>query len=245
MSKVTYPIYKASERIVFNANGTYTLLDTGFPKSISLNGKIGPFSVNTKDRGFFDSFINLTIPDGSKVTAILTPMDGYNCHLTQDSVTITDDEEDIPEHEFFLPFIPALVPSFIPEFMLPFDKNKLPIVEGTMNGTPIRFFFDSGARMTMFGEEELAGGKSSMGSYTEWMAMLKKHETLSVYDVALEFPCGLHYDGKGALVEDTEYLMAGRMMGIRAMLGIDFFNEYDLYFSTANARRGIALAKRK
>ena len=229
MSKVTYPIYKVSDRIVFNANGTYTLLDTGFPRSISIDGKIGPFSVATERKGFFDSFINLAMPDGSKVTAILTPMDGYNCHLTQNGVTITDGEEVVPEHDYFLPFVNAM----------------LPIVEGTMNGTPIRFFFDSGARMTMFGEEALTGGKPSTGSYTEWMAMLKKHKTLSVYDVALDFPCGLHHDGKGALVKDTEYLMSGRMMGIRAMLGIDFFNEYDLYFSTANARRGIALAKRK
>ena len=34
MSKVTYPIYKVSDRIVFNANGIYTLLDTGFPMSV-------------------------------------------------------------------------------------------------------------------------------------------------------------------------------------------------------------------
>ena len=99
--------------------------------------------------------------------------------------------------------------------------------------------------MTMFGEEGLAGGKASTGSYTEWMAMLQRNQTLHVYDMALDFPCGLHYDGKGALVTDVQYQMAGQMMGIRAMLGIDIFNHYDLYFSMANSRRGIALAKRK
>ena len=76
MSKVTYPIVKISDRIVFNAEGTYTLLDTGFPFSISVNGKIGPFNVKTKNKMFFDSFINLQAPDGSKVTAILSPIDG-------------------------------------------------------------------------------------------------------------------------------------------------------------------------
>lgn len=229
MNKVSYPFHKISDRIVFNAEGTYTLLDTGFPFSISINGKIGPFSVKTENKMFFDSFINLQAPDGSKVTAILSPMDGYNCHLTQDGVTITDKEETIPAHDYFLPF----------------EERQFPIVKGTMNGMPIRFFFDSGARMTMFGEEALAGGKPMTGSYTEWLAMLHQNATLPVYDVALEFPCGLHYNGKGALVQRQEYLMAGQRMGIRAMLGIDFFNEYDVYISTANEKRGIALSKRQ
>jgi hypothetical protein len=96
----------------------------------------------------------------------------------------------------------------------------------------------------MFGEEALAGGKPSTGSYTEWLAMLQQNQTLPVYDVTLDFPCGLHYDGKGALVQRQEYLMASQMMGIRAMLGIDVFNEYDVYISTANDKRGIALSRR-
>ncbi len=228
MSKVTYPIVKISDRIVFNAEGTYTLFDTGFPFSISVNGKIGPFNVKTDNKMFFDSFINLQAPDGSKVTAILSLMDGYNCHLTQDGVTITDEEEAIPEHDYFLPFV----------------GSPLPIVEGTMNGTTIRFFFDSGARMTMFGEEALAGGKSATGSYTEWLAMLHQNATLPVYNLALDFPCGLHYNGKGALVRRQEYLVASQRMSIRAMLGIDIFNEYDVYISTANDKRGIALSRR-
>ena len=228
MSNVTYPIVKINDRIVFNAVGNYVLLDTGFPHSVSFNGKIGPYNVGMQSKVFFDSFINLIAPDGSKVMAILSPMDGYNCRLTQNGITITDEEEAIPEHDYFLPFI----------------GGWLPIVEGTMNGTSIRFFFDSGARMTMFGEEALAGDKSMTGSYTEWLAMLRQNATLPVYDVALDFPCGLHYNGKGALVQRQEYLMASQRMGIRAMLGIDIFNEYDVYISTANDKRGIALSRR-
>ena len=214
MSKVTYPIVKINDRIFFNADGTYVLLDTGFlSRSVSVNGKIGPFNVGMRSKVYLDSFINLTAPDGSNITAILSPMDGYNCRLTQDGITITDEEEAIPEHDYFLPFVGGL----------------LPIVEGTMNGTSIRFLFDSGARMTMFGEEALAGGKSMTGSYTEWLAMLHQNATLPVYDVELDFPCGLHYNGKGALVRKQEYHMDGQMMGIRAMLGIDIFNEHDVY----------------
>ncbi len=97
----------------------------------------------------------------------------------------------------------------------------------------------------MFGEPELTSGKPATGSYTEWLAMIKQHATLPVYDVELEFPCGLHYDGKGALVQHQLYLMASRLMGIRAMLGIDLFQEYDLYLSMANGQRGIALTKRR
>ena len=140
-------------------------------------------------KAFFDSSIKLKTPDGAEVTAILSPNDGYNCHLTQDGVTITDEEEDIPSHDYFLPFV----------------VKRLPIVEGTVNGKQCRLFFDSGARMTMFGEEELAGGKPSTGSYTEWMAMIHQDQTLPIYDMALDFPCGLHYDGKGALVKDVQY----------------------------------------
>lgn len=228
MTKVTYPICKINDRIIFNDEGTYTLLDTGFPHSVSTNGKIGPFNVGTQAGFFFDSFINLTAPDGTKVMAILSPNDGYNCHLTQDGITISDEAEDIPAHDYFLPFVGGMGP----------------IVDGTMNGTHIRFFFDSGARMTMFGEEELAGGKPATGQYTEWLAMLHQNASLPVYDVDLDFPCGLHYHGKGALVRNQEYQNAGRMLGIRAMLGIDFFNDYDVYFSMANRKRGIALAKR-
>jgi len=229
MSKFTYPTYKIADRIIFNADGTYVLLDTGFPHSIAVNGKIGPFRVGRKAKEFFDNFINLDLPDGSKVTAILSPMDGYNCYLTPDGITISDEAEDIPEHDFFLPFI----------------EEMLPIVEGTMNGSKIRFFFDSGARMTMFGEPELAGGKPATGSYREWMAMLHKFADLQTYDATLDFPCGLHYEGKGALVNDIEYKMVSIMMGIRAMLGIDIFNTYDVYISATNRQRGIALRKRE
>ena len=229
MSKVTYPIVKINDRIFFNADGTYVLLDTGFlSRSVSVNGKIGPFNVGMRSKVFLDSFIKLTAPDGSNITAILSPMDGYNCRLTQDGITITDEEEAIPEHDYFLPFVGGL----------------LPIVEGTMNGTSIRFLFDSGARMTMFGEEALAGGKSMTGSCTEWLAMLHQNATLPVYDVELDFPCGLHYNGKGALVQKQKYLMDGQMMGFRAMLGIDIFKEYDVYISTANDKRGLALSRR-
>ena len=235
MSKVTYPIIKVAERVFFNDGGKYVLLDTGCPMSIAIDGKIGPFAVNAESEKFIDDFINLTMPDGSKVRAILSPMSGYNCLLTQTSVTVTDGQEALPEHDYFLPFV---------ETAHPWMREKLPIVEGAMNGTPIRFFFDSGARMTMFGETELTGGRPAVGSYTEWMGMLHKHETLSVYDMALDFPCGLHFEGKSAFVPDTQYRQAGMAMGFRAMLGIDLLNDYDLYISTANHQRGIALKKR-
>ena len=228
MSKVTYPIFKVADRIFFKTEENYALLDTGFPRSASVNGKIGPFGAGFAPNEFFDNFINLTMPDSSKVKAILSPMDGFNCLLTPDGITITDENEAIPENDYFLPFV----------------QRKLPIVEGSMNGTPIRFFFDSGARMTMFGETELTCGRPSTGSYTEWMALLSRNATLSIYDVALDFPCGLHYEGKSAFVQDREYLMAGQWMGIRAMLGIDVFNKYDLYISITNQQRGIALKRR-
>ena len=53
-------------------------------------------------------------------------------------------------------------------------------------------------------ETELTGGKPSTGSYTEWMTMLHKNATFPIYDVALNLPCGLHYEGKSALANDIQ-----------------------------------------
>ena len=82
-------------------------------------------------------------------------------------------------------------------------------------------------------------------TYTEWMAMAQRHADLDVYKVRLEFPCGLKYDGEGALVNDIRYQQAARGMGIKAMLGIDIFNDFDMAIITKGAKRGVVLIERK
>ena len=229
MSKVSFEIVKHEDRLFFNDGEKYVLFDTGFisnpfgRNSASVNGKIGPFAVKTKASVFFRQFINMEI-NGCAVTAVFNPMDGFNCLLIGNTLTISD-EEITAEGRYFLAFADA----------------GLPILEGRLNGTSCRFFFDSGARMTMIGEPL----NEKIRTYTEWMAMAQYHANLDVYRVHLEFPCGFKYDGEGALVNDIRYQQAARGMGIKAMLGIDIFNEFDMAILVKGAKRGIVLIERK
>jgi hypothetical protein len=96
--------------------------------------------------------------------------------------------------------------------------------------------------MTMFGERSLAAEK--IRTYKEWMALKHQYADLDVFKLDLAFPNGFNYCGEGALVEDPDYTMAANMMDIRAMLGIDIFNFYDMAIITKGERRGIELYKK-
>ena len=229
MSKVSFEIVKHDDRLFFNDGEKYVLFDTGFisnpfgRNSASVNGKIGPFAVNTMPSVFFKNFINIKI-NNSAVTAVFNPMDGFNCLLIGNTLTISD-EEITAQGRYFFEFADA----------------GLPILEGRLNGASCRFFFDSGARMTMIGEPL----NEKIRTYTEWMAMAQYHANLDVYRVHLDFPCGFRYDGEGALVNDIRYQQAARGMGIKAMLGIDIFNEFDMAILVKGAKRGVVLIERK
>ena len=231
MSKVSYEIIRNDERLFFHDGEKYVLFDTGFfyspmgKNSRSVNGGIGPFRVSTQEKSFFTEFINLQMGDGAKVTAVFNPMDGYNCMLQGNTLTITDEETDPPAAEHFL------------EFVIPW----LPVVEGQVNGHSCRLLFDSGARMTMIGDRALIAEAEKTGTYREWMAMKREYADLQVFKIDLKFPCGAGFAGSGALVEDPAYTVQGRMMNIKAMLGIDIFRHYDLFIAAKGKKRGIAL----
>ena len=156
-------------------------------------------------------------------------MSGYNCLLQGNTLVISDEKLD-----------PAAEAVCFWEFA----DSYLPIINGRIGGRACRLFFDSGARMTMFGECELASSPE-IRSYREWMAMLHKYSDLPVYKVELEFSDGFKYSGEGALVNEPAYLSAARNMNIRAMLGIDIFEKYDLYIETRVAKRGIYLLEKQ
>lgn len=229
MGKVSFEIIKHEDRLFFNDGEKYVLFDTGFidnpfgKNSASVNGKIGPFSVKTRSSAFFRQFINMEI-NGCAVTAVFNPMDGFDCLLAGNTLTISDEQIPVQGKHFF-----------------EFADDNLPILEGSLNGTSCRFFFDSGARMTMIGEPQ----SEKIRTYNEWLAMAQRHADLDVYKVRLEFPCGFKYDGEGALVTDTLYLQAAAFMNIRAMLGIDIFNEFDMAILVKGAKRGVVLIERK
>lgn len=233
MSKAVFTLIKNDDRLFFNDGEKCVLLDTGFIRdplgksnSVSADGKIGPFSVDTMPKEFFKDFINLEMSDGESVTAVFNPMDGYNCILEGETIAITDEETEVVETDHFFNFL----------------EENFSILEGKINGVPCRMLFDSGARMTMFGERALVGEK--VRSYCEWMAMIRKHEELEVFNLELEFPDGFKYHGEGALVENPLYRSQGAMLGIKAMLGIDIFNTFDMVITAKGSSKGIGLKKK-
>ena len=232
MSKVTYEIIKKENRLFFHDGKQYVLFDSGFvahlkKNSASVSGMIGPFSTNVMPQIFFSEFINLTMDDGETVTAVLNPMDGYNCLLEGNKITITDEEIDCPKYEYFFEFA----------------HSSLPLIEGSIDGRSGHFFFDSGARMTMFCNREFASSKP-LRSYREWLAMLRRYEELSVFSVELAFPNGFSRSGEGAFVTAPQYAEMENFMDVIAVLGIDIFQQYDLVFAVNSKRRGIALIEK-
>ena len=228
MTTAAFEIIKFDDRIFFNDGSKYVLLDSGFLRmaannSVSSDGMIGPFRVE-KSR-LAETFVNMSI-NGTRVAAVLNPMDGFNCLLKGNTLTVWTDEVEIPGYEYFF------------EFKTP----MFPVLEGCINGRKRSLLFDSGARMTMFGERVFAVEK--IRTYTEYMTMLGIHDELNVYKLQLTFPNGFSCEGEGALVEYPQDRLAAQAMGIDAMLGIDIFNTYDLFIAAKGARRGVALLKK-
>ena len=235
MSKVSFEIVKNNDSLFFNDGEQYVLLDTGFitdpfagsKNSASVNGMIGPFSVNCISEGFLNRFINMKMENGSGVTAVLNPMDGYNCQLKGSTLTVSDEDMELSENDCFFEFV----------------SNRFALLDGSINNRECRFLFDTGARMTMFGEEFLAG-LEPVRTYREWMGMKFQYADLTVYRLTIEFPNGFKYTGESALVKDADYAFCAEIMGFRAILGIDLFSHYDMSIITRGTKRGIALHRR-
>ena len=231
MSKASFEIVKNDDRLYFNDGEKYVLLDTGFfgnpsgKHSVSVNGRIGPFAVNRGDQSFFDRFINVKMADDQGAAAVFNPMDGYACQLKGGTLTISDEETELCGYDYFFEFT---------------DKH-FPFIAGSINGKNGRFLFDSGARMTMFFDKALPA-EPSVRTYREWIGQEEKYEDLAVYrQLRLEFPNGFEYTGEGALITDPKYVFQAAMAGIRAVLGIDIYNYYDMSIIANGAKRGIAL----
>ena len=120
----------------------------------------------------------------------------------------------------------------------------LPLIEGGFNGRRGLLFFDSGARMTMILDRSAAAAEP-IRTYREWMAALHVYEELSVFPVELAFSNGFSRSGEGALVTDPFYTEMAASANVKAMLGIDIFKRYDLFFALNTKRRGIALLEKK
>lgn len=119
------------------------------------------------------------------------------------------------------------------------------MLKGEIGGRSGSLFFDSGARMTMFFDRAIAAAAEPTRSYREWEAMLHKYEELQVFPLELAFDNGFCRSCEGALVTDARYAEIARAANIQAMLGIDIFEQYDLFFAVKAERRGIALLEKE
>ena len=99
MSKVTYKLEKVDGRFYFNDGTKYALIDTGYGRSVSIDGEIGPFKVSHCDKDNLHAFNPTFMRDGQKIGAMLYPLDGFSCLMKGDSVTIDDDARELPGHE--------------------------------------------------------------------------------------------------------------------------------------------------
>ena len=226
MSEVSYRIVRKDERLFFHDGAKYVLFDTGFFRgpgnnSAAVDGRIGPFEVGTMPERFFAGFVNFKMDDGEGVSAVFNPMDGCDCLLAGDTLTISDEEIAPPDHEYAFAFADPV----------------LPVIEGAVNGRHCRLFFDSGARMTMLFERPPAAER--IGTYTEWMALKGTYAELQVFEIGLSFPNGFEYRGRGALVDDPTYRMAVAGMNIGAMLGLDLIAGRDVLIAARGKKRGI------
>ena len=229
MSKATYTLEKVDGRFYFNDGAKYALIDTGYGRSVSIDGKIGPFAVGHCDERQLRSFNPTIMPDGQKVGAILCPLDGFSCLMKGDSVTIDDDARELPEHEWFLPFA----------------MQGQPWLECKVDGKTKLLFFDSGMRLPALDDDSLVKGKEKLGENLEWIAPLRGLAEVPYYKATFEFPCGFRFDGH--LEHDRLHAYIGNILAgtpLQGFLGIEFFNQFDLFISAMNRKSGLAVILR-
>lgn len=224
MTKVTYKLEKVDGRYYFNDGEKYVLVDTGYGRTVSYNGKIGPYRVGTQDLGGMRSFNPTFMRDGTQIGGFLCPLNGYSCLLKGDTVTIDDNAQELPEHEWFIPFVPGRGPHVLCK----------------VDGKQKDLFFDSGMRLPVLGDHSLVKGKEKLGDITEWIGPLHGLAEAPFYAASFDFPCGFHFDGHF----EFDSLNAVASWQDDGFLGIEFFTQYDLFISAIPGKEGIAIIKR-
>ena len=223
MTKVSYKLEKVDGRYYFNDGIKYALIDTGYGRSVSYDGTIGPFKVGTCNLKDLQDFNPTFMHDGQKIGAIICPLNGFSCLLKGDTVTIDDDARELPEHEYFLPFV-----------------GMASHIECNVDGKKKLLFFDSGMRLPVLGDNSLFEGKEKLGVIAEWIGPLHGLAEAPYYNATFDFPCGFHFDGH----MEHDYIHALVQSPSGGFLGIEFFNQYDLFISAINGKRGLAIIKR-
>ncbi len=226
MTQVTFKLKKVDDRYYFNDGEKYVLIDTGYGRTVSYNGKIGPYHVDTQDTEEMWRFNPTFMHDGTQIGGFLCPLNGYSCLLKGDSVTIDDNAQELPEHEWFIPFVPG----------------RAPHVQCKVDGKQKELFFDSGMRLPVLCDNSLVKGKKKLGNITEWIAPLPFRGLAEApfYTASFDFTCGFHFDGH---FEYDALNFVAKWQG-DGFLGIEFFTQYDLFISAIPGKGGIAVIKR-
>ena len=237
MSKITYKLIEHDGRYYFNDGTGFVLVDTGFYiRSHSLNGKIGPFGVSDRSPVFFfptlqaflRDFLGPAKPDGESPKAILYPLDFRGCLLEGDSITIDNSADELPEHDYFLPFI----------------DSSLPIIKGKCNGKPMRFYFDTGMRMAVIDNPILTSGKISQGTVKEWIPPVHRYVDTPYYSADFELGDGFQFRGYAEYDNQGQYINKAtnnRTMPFDVFFGNEIFKQYNLFISSIPGKRGIAI----
>ncbi len=228
MAKVTYRLEKVDGRCYFNDGAKHVLIDTGYGWSVSCDGMIGPFKVEGCDLDQLQTFNPTIMHNGRKIGAILFPPNGFSCLLEGDTVTIDNDAEELPEHEWFLPFV-----------------GGRPHLECAVDGKKKLLYCDSGMRLPVVDDASLVAGKERLGVIAEWIGIMHGLAEAPYYEASFDFPCGFHFDGH--LEHDYLHAYISRLFGgtgVNGYLGIEFFNKYDLFISAIRGKEGLAIIKR-
>lgn len=236
MAQATYRLSKVDGRYYFHDGKKYVLIDTGYGRTVSTDGTIGGFRVGVEDRQFLHRFNPTIMPDGSMVEAMLCPQTGYSCLLkNEDAVTIDDDARTLPPHDWFIPYVSN------PWSAMPTQ----PFIECKVEGKEKRLFFDSGMRLAVLDDKSLVEGKRKLGEIRERIGWKFMSAMAPYYETTFEFPCGFRFDGH------FEYDYSQRLLKDlfgkdhdNGFIGIEFFQQYDIFISAIDGKKGIAIIRR-
>ena len=241
MTKVSYKLTEFDGRYYFNDGTGYVLVDTGFNcHSRSLDGKIGPFSVSSQSpfpmvslQFFLRNFLGPAKPEGQSPKAILYPLDMKTCLLEGDTITIDDSVDELPAHVCFLPFV----------------DSGFPVFNGKCNGKPMKFYFDTGMRMAVVDDPDLAKKKECLGTIREWIPPRHCYVDTPYYPAAFEFADGFQFEGHAEYDAGSQYISRARNASIHfdfdVFFGNEIFQQYDLFISSIPGKEGLALISKE
>ena len=227
MTKITYKTEIVDGRCYFNDGDKYVLVDTGYGKTVAIDGHIGEFKALKCDKDGLQSFNPTLMPNGKKIGGIICPMNGYNAMIRKDTVTIDDESTELPACEWFIPF----------------ESPFASIIHCKVEGSDKILFFDSGMKYAVIDDNSLIIGKDKKESILEWIGMEKALAEVPYYNGTLEFPCGFRHEG--VIEHDCIHFYVSQWKGIQGFLGLlCFFDQFDVYISTVGKKRGLALVAR-